>query len=62
MEVEIGDIFKRAEFLYKVVGIPDLNTVDCLIYYKGSMLSYSKEWPQNLLNMQKLSTLERELM
>jgi hypothetical protein len=64
MEIEIGDIFK-AHFifwkLYKVVKL-EKYAAHCRVYSGGRFLGVTLEHKNTLLNMKKLSSLEKELL
>ena len=67
MEVEIGDVFRdnhksHIEYLFKVVEIIDHILVDCEVHLAGGCFRRSIEHKNTLLKMQKLSSLERELL
>jgi hypothetical protein len=64
MEIEVGDVFK-AHFifwkLYKVVKLENY-AAHCRVYFEGRFLGVTLEHKNTLLNMQRLSKLEKELM
>ena len=67
MEVEIGDVFIDShkiyiQYLFKVVEIIDHVRVDCEVHLAGGCFRRSIEHKNTLLKMQKLSSLEKELL
>jgi hypothetical protein len=62
MEIEIGDIFKHGRLLFKVIEKIDFFYIRCNIFYDKRIVATSNEHPNTLLNMKKLSSLEKELM
>jgi hypothetical protein len=65
MEIQKGDIFKHGMILYKIISIPlDTCYIKCraLLAENGRDLNTCIEHKNTLLKMQKLSTLEKELI
>lgn len=70
MKVEIGDVFcqynttdfRSAKSLYKVTRICAFNYLECTIYMGNYKVGRTLEHKNTLLNMKKLSSLEKELM
>ena len=67
MEVKIGDVFRDShksyiEYLFKVVEIVDHIRVNCEVHLANGCLRRSIEHKNTLLKMQKLSSLEKELL
>ena len=68
MEIQIGDVFSNyntvygAKSLFKVVKIETTNLMTCIVYIENRIVGKSTEHRNTLLKMQKLSSLEKELM
>ena len=62
MEIEIGDIFKSYLLLFEVIEKIDFFHIRCNIFYDKRVVAISNEHPNTLLNMKKLTPLEKELM
>ena len=67
MEIEVGDVFRDSptlyiEYLIKVVEIIDCTRVACEVDLGGGFVRRSIEHKNTLLKMQKLSSLEKELL
>ncbi len=65
MKVEVGDVFKNNKpfpSLYKVIGIEPSNLLKCEVYFDNRLICVSLEHNVISLKMQKLSSLEKELM
>lgn len=64
MEIEVGDVFKRCSPLpeyFKVVKI-DNDRLQFNVYYNGRFAGITYGHKNILLDMQKLTPLEKELM
>lgn len=61
MEVEVGDVFKLGNYLYMVRSI-GVTLVEVNVFYDNRIVGESLEHKNTLLKMQKLSSLEKELM
>ena len=68
MEIEVGDVFRYYNYainqaaLFKVIKFESLNMVNCEVYLQNRQVGKSLEHRNTLLKMQKLSSLEKELM
>lgn len=68
MEIQINDIFSQYNHVYntialfKVVTIENRNIVRCLVYMQNRIVGDTLEYKSTLFKMQKLSSLEKELM
>jgi hypothetical protein len=65
IKVQVGDVFKNNEpfpALYKVIAIEPSNLLKCEVYFDSRMICVSLEHNVISLKMQKLSSLEKELM
>ena len=62
MEIEVGDDFKQGSLLFVVNEKLDLHLIRCNLFYNKRVVATSYEHPNTLLKMQKLSSLEKELM
>jgi hypothetical protein len=60
MEIEIGDVFESTIY-FKVVGLLSSNLVECEVYIDNRVV-ITVEHKNTLLKMQKLSSLEKELI
>jgi hypothetical protein len=64
--IEIGDCFETFQaglnFTFKIVKILSLNLVECEVFCNDRKVGFSQEHRNTLLRMQKLSSLEKELM
>lgn len=64
MEIQIGDVFKHTwtfPKLFKVVKM-DGDRIQCNVYFDNRFVGITSEKKNTLLKMQKLSSLEKELM
>jgi hypothetical protein len=64
MEIQVGDVFKCYNTfpkLFKIVRI-DNDLIQCNVYYNNIFVGITSDNKNTLLKMQKLSSLERELM
>lgn len=60
--IEIGDCFESIIYTFKVVNFLSSNKVRCEVYLYNRRVSITDEYRNTLLRMQKLSSLEKELM
>lgn len=60
--MNIGDCFKSILYTFKVVDFLSSNTVRCEVYIYNRRVGISNEYRNTLLKMEKLSSLEKELM
>jgi hypothetical protein len=60
--IELGDCFKSIIYTFKVVEFLSSNLVECEVYVYNRRVSITSEHRNTLLRMQKLSSLEKELM
>jgi len=64
--IEVGDcfksIFKSITYTFKVVKFLSSNSVECEVYVYNRIVRITSEHRNTLLKMQKLSSLEKELM
>jgi hypothetical protein len=61
MEIHIGDVFSSVIYKFKVIQIKN-NYINCEVYFHSRIVGKSLEHKNTLLRMQKLSSLEKELM
>ena len=64
MEIEVGDVFKITFIvpqLYKVVRL-EKDAAHCRVYFDDRFVGVTLEHKNTLFKMQKLSSLEKELM
>ncbi len=64
MEIEIGDVFMlpwNFSKLFEVVKL-EKNAAHCRVYFDDRFVGVTLEHKNTLLKMQKLSSLEKELM
>jgi hypothetical protein len=62
MEIEIGDVLKHGSLLFVVTEKIDFFYIRCKIFYDKRVVAISNEHRNTLLKMEKLSSLEKELM
>jgi hypothetical protein len=62
--IEIGDCFKHRGYIFQVIHINQHRSLAyrCNVWRNGIKVSLSNELKNSLLRMQKLSSLEKELM
>jgi len=60
--IEVGDCFKSIIYTFKVVDFLSSHLVECEVYIYNRKVSITSEHRNTLLRMQKLSSLEKELM
>jgi hypothetical protein len=60
--MNIGDCFKSILYTFKVVDLLSSNIVRCEVYVYNRKVSITNEYKNTLLKMEKLSSLEKELM
>jgi hypothetical protein len=60
--IEVGDCFKSIIYTFKAIKILSYNSVQCEVYIYNRKVAISDENRNTLLRMQKLTSLEKELM
>jgi hypothetical protein len=62
--IEVGDCFKVRSYIFEVIHINQHRSLayKCNVWYNGVKVALSEELKKTLLRMEKLSSLEKELM
>ena len=62
--IEVGDCFKNMDYIFQVIHINKHRSMayKCNVWRNGIKVSLTEELKNTLLKMQKLSSLEKELM
>lgn len=61
MEIQVGDVFKSMLYNFKVIQIKN-GYANCEVFLYNRKVGMSLEHKNTLLKMQKLSSLEKELI